>query len=48
MIRIEITSCRVCPFRDGAYCKPYERIIDDLDAKLPECVWIAVTMEPAE
>lgn len=46
--RIELTSCRACPFRkDTLYCPAYDKAIHNLDSKLEECVYIAVTMEEA-
>jgi hypothetical protein len=45
--RIELTSCRPCPFRNQDFvsrCLPYDKDIYDLDAKLEECIYIAVTL----
>ncbi len=44
MRRIELTSCRPCPFRKELYCPAYDKALFDLDAKLDECVYIAVTL----
>lgn len=41
--RLDITSCFVCPFRDGEHCKPYDRPIDNLDEKLKGCSYLAWT-----